>query len=147
MMINLKKMTKPNTSNLVNVLYLQWAYISTLIPFLCMSNEKVDGCLGCFVFPMMVTFFLAIYLFRSQLKKKVKTIMGSLKPRKKMTKVDDISSTEESETSSTENSLSSSSSVPGSAQTKTKMVLFRKFSVLLFFSARKCANQDKDGLV
>ena len=123
MMSALKKMTMPTTNNLVKVLYLQLAYISTLIPFLNMSNEMVNGCLGCLVFPMMVTFFLAIYLFRSQIKKIVKIVVGSVKSRKKRTKEDDKSSTEESETSSTESSQSSSSSVSRSSKTKTKMVL------------------------
>jgi len=126
MMIDLTKMTMPTTNNLVNVLYLQWAYICTLIPFLIMSNEMLDGCLKRLVIPQMVTFLLAIYLFRSPLKKIVKTMMGSVKSRKKVTKKNDESSTEESETSSTESSLSSSSSVPENANLKTKMVLFKK---------------------
>merc|ERR1719233_2023700 len=107
-MIDLKKMTRPTTiNNLVKVLYLQLAYIGTLIPFLNMSNETVNGCLRCLVFPMVVTFFLAIYLFRTQIKKIVKIMVGSVKSRKKRTKEDDKSSTEESETSSTESSESS----------------------------------------
>merc|ERR1719209_1133903 len=54
----------------------------------------MNGCLRCLVFPMMVTFFLAIYLFRSQIKKIVKIVGGSVKSRKKMTKEDDKSSTD-----------------------------------------------------
>ena len=122
------KMTTSTTNSMVNMLYLQWAYIITLVSFLFMSKETVDGCDGrCIVYPMMVTFLLAIFLYRSSLGKRVKTMIGFVKSKKRITKASVLSSSENSETSSSESAQSSTSSLLKSEQTKAaKMILFLK---------------------
>ena len=122
------KMTTSTTNSMVNMLYLQWAYIITLVSFLFMSKETGDGCDGrCIVYPMMVTFLLAIFLYRSSLGKRVKTMIGFVKSKKRITKASVLSSSENSETSSSESAQSSTSSLLKSEQTKAaKMILFLK---------------------
>ena len=128
MMLDLNnKMTNSTTNNLVNILYLQWAYIITLASFLFMSKELVDGCDGrCIAYPMIATFLLGIFLYMSSIVKTVKTMMGFVKSKKRLNKADTSSSEEDSETSSSESVVCSSSSLLKSEQTKAKMTLFLK---------------------